>query len=64
LDPNLIGLGGTTLNHEDIGFYALEYTLSDGTKIIAYRDTDDNWKTGAASDAKNGFGIGGPISTS
>ena len=57
------------IDHETIGFFAQEYTLSDGTKIIGYRGTDDDFTLpslaladpfapGPWTDMENGFGIG------
>ena len=45
------------IDHETIGFFAQEYTLSDGTKIIGYRGTDDEFSVGGNGDVLNGYGI-------
>lgn len=39
-------IGG--VDHTTIGFYALEYTLQGGAKVISYRGTDDGFSAGAA----------------
>ncbi len=64
----LIGLSAPETD-QNIGFFAQEYTLSDGTKIIGYRGTDDDFTLpslaladpfapGPWTDMENGFGIG------
>lgn len=51
------------------GFYAIAYSLPDGSKVISYRGTDQNAPalfagTGIGSDAINGYGLalGSPYS--
>ncbi|MEO1651404.1 MAG: hypothetical protein AAFR60_10560, partial [Pseudomonadota bacterium] len=45
------------VDHEAIGFYALEYDWN-GQTVIGYRGTDDDRAHGPASDVANGYGIG------
>lgn len=54
---------------QNVGFYALAYSLPDGSKVISYRGTDQNAPalfagTGIGSDAINGYGLalGSPYS--
>jgi hypothetical protein len=51
-----------TQNLETIGFFAQEYTWN-GSTVIAYRGTDDDFSLGSQGDAKNGYGLAiGPVS--